>query len=78
MHDSRFEFHHLPASNDLYNPDGTPLGEFERLPAELEAFDLICLFSVFTHLAPDDYVATCSGCSDATSGPTAASSSRAS
>jgi SAM-dependent methyltransferase len=56
VHDNRFEFHHLDARNDLYNPEGTPLGEFEQLPADLSAFDLICLFSVFTHLAPDDYV----------------------
>ncbi len=55
--DPRFEFHHLPARNDLYNPDGTTLGDFDQLPADLSAFDLICLFSVFTHLAPDDYVA---------------------
>lgn len=54
--DPRFEFHHLPARNDLYNPDAAPLHDFDRLPADLEAFDLICLFSVFTHLAPDDYV----------------------
>lgn len=55
--DDRFEFHHLDAHNDLYNPGGSPLGEFEQLPADLHAFDLICLFSVFTHLAPDDYAA---------------------
>ena len=57
VHDPRFEFHHLPARNDLYNPGGTPLAEFPSLPTDLEAFDLIGLFSVFTHLAPDDYVA---------------------
>lgn len=55
--DLRFEFHHLNAHNDLYNPNGTPLNEFPQLPTDLRAFDLICLFSVFTHLAPDDYVA---------------------
>jgi SAM-dependent methyltransferase len=55
--DARFEFHHLDAHNDLYNPDGVPLAEFEQLPAPLHTFDVICLFSVFTHLAPDDYVA---------------------
>jgi SAM-dependent methyltransferase len=54
--DPRFEFHHLPARNDLYNPDGAPLSEFDQLPTDRNAFDLICLFSVFTHLAPDDYV----------------------
>lgn len=57
VHDPRFEFRHFDARNDLYNPPGTPLGQFDELPAPLAAFDLICLFSVFTHLAPDDYVA---------------------
>jgi SAM-dependent methyltransferase len=55
--DPRFEFQHLDAHNDLYNPGGVPLADFEQLPAPLHAFDVICLFSVFTHLAPDDYVA---------------------
>jgi SAM-dependent methyltransferase len=55
--DPRFEFHHLNARNDLYNPSGTPLQEFDELPVKGSRFDLICLFSVFTHLAPDDYVA---------------------
>lgn len=55
--DPRFEFHHFDARNDLYNPTGTPLAGFDRLPAALGGFDLICLFSVFTHLAPADYVA---------------------
>jgi SAM-dependent methyltransferase len=55
--DPRFEFHHLDARNDLYNPTGTPLAQFQQLPVGQSRFDLICLFSVFTHLAPDDYVA---------------------
>lgn len=55
--DPRFDFHHLDARNELYNPGGTPLVEFDRLPVEDEAFELISLFSVFTHLDPDDYVA---------------------
>ena len=55
--DPRFEFHHFTARNDLYNPSGPALAEFEELPVGGARFDLICLFSVFTHLAPDDYVA---------------------
>jgi SAM-dependent methyltransferase len=54
--DPRFEFQHLGARNDLYNPEGPLLSEFEQLPVNGQ-FDLICLFSVFTHLAPDDFVA---------------------
>jgi SAM-dependent methyltransferase len=54
--DPRFEFHHINARNALYNPDGEPLEGFELLPVGPRRFDLISLFSVFTHLAPDDYV----------------------
>ena len=55
--DPRFEFHHLSAHNERYNPNGQDLASFELLPVGPRQFDLICLFSVFTHLAPHDYVA---------------------
>jgi SAM-dependent methyltransferase len=55
--DPRFEFHHFNAHNDLYNPEGTPLAGFEELPVGSARLDLISLFSVFTHLNPEDYVA---------------------
>jgi SAM-dependent methyltransferase len=54
--DERFEFHRLDAHNALYNPDGEVLSEHMRMPIDGQ-FDVICLFSVFTHLAPHDYVA---------------------
>jgi SAM-dependent methyltransferase len=55
--DRRFEFLRINARNALYNPDGEPLEEFDLLPVGPRRFDLISLFSVFTHLDPDDYVA---------------------
>jgi SAM-dependent methyltransferase len=55
--DERFSFHHIDIQNDLYNPSGLPLTERTELPVGDEQFDIIWLFSVFTHLAPDDYVA---------------------
>jgi ubiquinone/menaquinone biosynthesis C-methylase UbiE len=55
--DARFEFHVQNTHNEMYNPQGEPLGAATRLPVEEESFDIICLFSVFTHLAPHDYVA---------------------
>lgn len=55
--DPRFEHHHLPVHNALYQPDGVPLGELDALPVGGRRFELISLFSVFTHLDPDDYVA---------------------
>jgi SAM-dependent methyltransferase len=55
--DPRFAFHHLDARHPLYNPHGQPLASFELLPAGPRQFDLVCLFSVFTQLPPDDYAA---------------------
>ena len=53
--DPGFEFHLLDAHNERYNPDGDDLGSFDLLPVGERCFDMICLFSVFTHLAPHDY-----------------------
>ena len=55
--DPHFEHFHLDAQNDRYNPNGQPLAEMTVPEVEGRRFDLICLFSVFTHLAPADYVA---------------------
>lgn len=56
VEDPRFEYHHLNAHNELYNPDGEVLTADTPWPIDGETFDLVCLFSVFTHLAPHDYV----------------------
>ncbi len=53
--DPRFTFHHLDVRNELYNPDGLPLQDRTELPVGAEQFDIIWLFSVFTHLEPADY-----------------------
>ena len=55
--DPRFSFHVLNTHNEMYNKTGEPLSADTRLPVPEASFDLICLFSVFTHLAPHDYVA---------------------
>lgn len=55
--DDRFRFHFMNTHNAMYNPNGTLLDAHVGLPFEPASFDVICLFSVFTHLAPDDYVA---------------------
>lgn len=54
--DPRFSFHVQNTRNEMYNPQGEPLGPATNLPVEEASFDIICLFSVFTHLAPHDYV----------------------
>ena len=53
--DPRFEYHHLDAHNELYNPGGEVMTGSTRLPIEGQSFDVICLLSVFTHLAPSDF-----------------------
>jgi SAM-dependent methyltransferase len=55
--DTRFSFHVQNTHNEMYNPQGEPLSAATRLSVEENSFDIICLFSVFTHLAPHDYVA---------------------
>lgn len=54
--DPRFEHHHLDGYNERYNPGGAVLTATTRLPVDDgRTFDLISLFSVFTHLDPRDY-----------------------
>jgi len=55
--DPRLRFHSLDVHNEMYNPQGKSLAELDALPIAMEAFDIIWLFSVFTHLAPHDYSA---------------------
>lgn len=54
--DPRFSYHHVPVRNDLYNPDAPQMGVDTDLGCGDRTFDVITLFSVFTHLPPDDYV----------------------
>lgn len=56
VRDSRFSFHHIDIHNEMYNPGGQRYGAETVLPIAGERFDIISLFSVFTHLAPADYV----------------------
>ncbi len=53
--DERMHYGHFNARNERYNPGGLPMAGVE-LPVSSEQFDVICLFSVFTHLDPTDYV----------------------
>jgi SAM-dependent methyltransferase len=53
--DPRFEFAHADFYNERYNPRGAKMTAGSRLPIPDEQFDIICLFSVFTHLDPHDY-----------------------
>lgn len=57
VRDPRFHFQYLNAHNQMYNPGGAPLDARTRLLLDEHSFDVVCLFSVFIHLAPHDYVA---------------------
>lgn len=47
-----FSFHHMDVRNRLYHPHGTLFPEQVRLPWDSAQFDVVLLFSVFTHLLP--------------------------
>lgn len=51
--DPRFRFFHWDARNEMYNAAGAPMTAQTPFPVR-GTFDLIWLFSVFTHLNPDD------------------------
>lgn len=55
VRDSRLSFAHVDFHNAMYNPGGRKMSAADRLPVGDERFDAIVLFSVFTHLPPDDY-----------------------
>ena len=51
--DARFRFVHWPVYNAMYNPQSSRRLRDTPLPVA-RSFDIIWLFSVFTHLEPDD------------------------
>jgi SAM-dependent methyltransferase len=51
--DERFAYALWDVRNAMYNKRGAPFTRESRLPVEGK-YDLICLFSVFTHLSPSD------------------------
>jgi len=55
VNDPRFQYHHHDVHNALYN-EGTKASIADvTFPVPDESADLICGFSLFTHLAPTDY-----------------------
>ena len=51
---ANFRFDHINVLNERYNPKGTHLGKDFRLPYEDCSLDLIYLYSVFSHMMPED------------------------
>ncbi|MGF1462297.1 MAG: class I SAM-dependent methyltransferase [Maricaulaceae bacterium] len=46
---------HIDVQNDMYNKDAPRLNEAIDLGAGGRKFDIVCLYSVFSHLDPTDY-----------------------
>lgn len=55
-HDPRFRYAHWNVRNTRYNPDGIAMAAAASLPVP-GTFDIAWLFSVFTHLDPEDTAA---------------------
>ena len=55
VRDSRFSYKHIDIFNARYHARGQPLSAGIDIGAAGREFDLVCLFSVFTHLTPTDY-----------------------
>jgi ubiquinone/menaquinone biosynthesis C-methylase UbiE len=49
-----FQFKLIDVKNRCYNPSGSPLSSSFSLPFEDASFDVIYLYSVFSHMMPDD------------------------
>ncbi|GJM37599.1 MAG: hypothetical protein DHS20C19_09660 [Acidimicrobiales bacterium] len=52
--DPRINFGLVPFQNEMYRPDGEPMTAAAELPVDGARFDVIMMFSVVTHLTPDD------------------------
>jgi cyclopropane fatty-acyl-phospholipid synthase-like methyltransferase len=55
VNDPRFTYKHIDVHNERYHRAGKPLSRETNIGAEGQTFDGICVFSVFTHLAPANY-----------------------
>lgn len=51
---AHFRFEHIDLFNAAYNPGGTVTASELTFPYEDQRFDLVFLYSVFTHLLPND------------------------
>jgi SAM-dependent methyltransferase len=58
LKDDRFEFAALNFHNEMYNKKGDPMTGESRLPIRDSNFNILTMFSVITHMIPDDVVAT--------------------
>ncbi|MDA1209169.1 MAG: class I SAM-dependent methyltransferase [bacterium] len=55
-HHPEFQFTRINVKNDRYNPDGSIISEEFRLPIANGSYDIIYLYSVFSHMELEDCV----------------------
>jgi len=53
----RVSFIHIDVANERYNPKGLAMGDDFRLPLADASFDVLHLYSVFSHMQADDVAA---------------------
>ena len=51
---ANYQFVHLDVQNERYNPSGRQIQEDSKFPFESGSFDIVYLYSVFSHMALDD------------------------
>lgn len=58
VQDARFEFATLDFYNKMYNKQGARVSGDSKLPITDDVFDIVTMFSVVTHMEPEDTLAT--------------------
>jgi len=53
----KYEFATVPFKNEMYNTEGEPMVATSKLPIKNIKADVICMFSVITHMNPEDTLA---------------------
>jgi len=53
----KYEFATVPFQNEMYNKNGEPMTATSKLPIKNIKADIICMFSVITHMVPEDTLA---------------------
>ena len=56
--DPKYRFERVPFHNAMYNKSGEPMTPASSLPTDTTDFDVVTMFSVITHMVPDDARAT--------------------
>lgn len=56
----KYDYDNVPFYNEMYNKNGEPMTADSTLPIKEASFDTALMFSVITHMVPEDSIATLS------------------